>query len=660
MAVDCIYSSKNKRVLFNFVDPVFFRYSQIFFKMIRRRLIEEKNHKLCEFCGEDPATVLCAECCKCYCGGCSDFAHSKASKKGHKVEIIPDEVVINAMCPLHKTNSLELFCINEVKLCCLECEKEKLHQGYKVVKTADIAQDNEVFSASKVWNSFTGVMEKDDELAKKVNDVIETIDSKGNEIKERITKTFAEERKKLNREEEKIMAELEKAMDECKKPLEKYLNDTESVSNYSKLLKEVHEKGKSMSRLMELNLVSKMEEQRKTIEELHMTEMTDLKIGWDSEERKLSFTKALFNGAPIPTNIKFSKVTEKGLDISWDCDVSKIGEKSMPSVAYVVEMKEEETVEWEEVYSGKDKKCSIADLENGTRYTVRVKCTAGKKMDGKWSECVVVKTVGAPVPSNLRVKKIGLDIILTWDPVEGASFYQIEVDGSKYLNASTTNELTKRGLLPDTEYSFRVCAVKGNLVGEWSDVVRGRTQKSPTNFSECVWEKCPDDVDAERKYSVDEKNPRIATMNGDYDDCTIIGNTPLPINKVTSWNIKILKSRRNDGSGILIGVAPFDIDQNEKFNYYKCGWYFDCCHSELFSGPPLKYWNKPYGPRKGDGKYVHTGDSVGVVMDTAKGKLSLVLDGVNLGVAFYGIPLDKPLVPCVLLHLEGDSIELII
>ena len=122
----------------------------------------------------------------------------------------------------------------------------------------------------------------------------------------------------------------------------------------------------------------------------------------------------------------------------------------------------------------------------------------------------------------------------------------------------------------------------------------------------------------------------------------------------------ITKSRNNDGDYISIGVAPSDIDQNENCNYDKCGWYFYCYISTLWSGPPHNYENKEYGPRKEDGKYVHTGDSVGVVMDTAKGELSFVVNGVNLGVAFDGIPLDKPLVPCVLLGCVGDSIELVI
>ena len=129
---------------------------------------------------------------------------------------------------------------------------------------------------------------------------------------------------------------------------------------------------------------------------------------------------------------------------------------------------------------------------------------------------------------------------------------------------------------------------------------------------------------------------------------------------MTSWSIKILKSKDESGNDIFVGVAPFDIDQNEYCNNIKCGWYFDCYDSKLCSGPPHNYIDKDYGPRKESGQYVHTGDSVGVVMDTAKGELSFVLNGVNLGVAFDGIPLDKPLVPCVLLYYKGDSVELIV
>ena len=47
-------------------------------------------------------------------------------------------------------------------------------------------------------------------------------------------------------------------------------------------------------------------------------------------------------------------------------------------------------------------------------------------------------------------------------------------------------------------------------------------------------------------------------------------------------------------------------------------------------------------------------------MDTTKGELSFTLNSVSLGVAYEGIPLDKLLVPCVLLYHKGDSVELIV
>ena len=205
-----------------------------------------------------------------------------------------------------------------------------------------------------------------------------------------------------------------------------------------------------------------------------------------------------------------------------------------------------------------------------------------------------------------------------------------------------------------TTYCLKMRIVHQGVSTQWSDDVEFTTPE----FKCCAWKECPDNVDGNRKYSVDAKNPRIAGRIGG-GLCTIIGNTSIPLNKVTLWSIKILKSKWNNGDGILIGVAPSNINQNTD-NYDKCGWYFHCYYSKLCSGPPHNYWDKEYGPRKGKGEYVHEGGSIGVIMDTAKGELSFVLDGVDYDVAYEGIPLDKPLVPCVILREYGDSVEFII
>lgn len=202
---------------------------------------------------------------------------------------------------------------------------------------------------------------------------------------------------------------------------------------------------------------------------------------------------------------------------------------------------------------------------------------------------------------------------------------------------------------------------------KWSD-----TTLFTTNFSQCcTWKKCPRYVTSGSEYILDTTNTRIAIKKdtGEDDDdyvygysfttyATIIGNIPIPLNGVTSWNIKILKTW-NHGQGVYIGVASSNVNQDFSDNFEKDGWYFNCHNSKLWSGPPHNYRAVEYGPRKRDGLYVQTGDVVGVVVDTTKGSLSFVLNEVNLGIAYSGIPLDKPIVPCVILEYEGDSVEII-
>ena len=61
-----------------------------------------------------------------------------------------------------------------------------------------------------------------------------------------------------------------------------------------------------------------------------------------------------------------------------------------------------------------------------------------------------------------------------------------------------------------------------------------------------------------------------------------------------------------------------------------------------------------------EGKYIHTGDVIGVVMETAKGELTFILNETNISATYEEISLDKPLIPCILIGYEGDSIELLI
>ena len=71
-----------------------------------------------------------------------------------------------------------MFCVDEVKLCCLRCTKrtKDLHEGHNVVKISDVSQDNETFSAAEVKKRFADVLKCDDELDKKIEEAIESIE----------------------------------------------------------------------------------------------------------------------------------------------------------------------------------------------------------------------------------------------------------------------------------------------------------------------------------------------------------------------------------------------------------------------------------------------------------------------------------------------------
>ena len=67
-----------------------------------------------------------------------------------------------------------------------------------------------------------------------------------------------------------------------------------------------------------MNIVCEMEKQMKAMDELHRRrKIADLKIEWDNEKRKLSFTKHLISGAPVPGDVVFPAVHNASIDVSW-------------------------------------------------------------------------------------------------------------------------------------------------------------------------------------------------------------------------------------------------------------------------------------------------------------------------------------------------------
>ena len=171
----------------------------------------------------------------------------------------------------------------------------------------------------------------------------------------------------------------------------------------------------------------------------------------------------------------------------------------------------------------------------------------------------------------------------------------------------------------------------------------------------CAWRECPDTVAKKRRYAVSGPGCDIATKTGAGDTvCTVVKDGC--IEEGRCYRVRVLKSMNGLGSGIYVGVAPVDIDQNSDV---WCGWMFNCYFGTLWSGPPHNYRNAEYGANKREwGTYVKTGDEVSILLDSKAGTLGFSVVGVNMGVAYERVPLDKPLTIVVLLLCTDDSVQL--
>ena len=125
-------------------------------------------------------------------------------------------------------------------------------------------------------------------------------------------------------------------------------------------------------------------------------------------------------------------------------------------------------------------------LTPGTHHSYRVRSiNSGGKSE--WSSYVNTTTLvdTIPVPINITAVPALNKVTVSWDPVDGASSYDIEVDGITFDNSNRTS-YTHSNLVPGTSHKYRVRAKKNGKVSEWSSMIVSDTLTNafgtPANF----------------------------------------------------------------------------------------------------------------------------------------------------------------------------------
>ncbi|MBO8173606.1 MAG: hypothetical protein H0Z33_17195 [Bacillaceae bacterium] len=111
-------------------------------------------------------------------------------------------------------------------------------------------------------------------------------------------------------------------------------------------------------------------------------------------------------------------------------------------------------------------------LQPNSTHTYRVRAL-NSGGPGNWSELITATTVFGK-PTNLNITSTSDTITLTWDPVPGATGYDVMVDG-EVMDTGNSTTFVHKGLEPNSWHVYRVRAKSGDVVGEWSDAVTGRT-----------------------------------------------------------------------------------------------------------------------------------------------------------------------------------------
>ncbi|MCR3760143.1 hypothetical protein KYB31_14285 [Clostridium felsineum] len=121
----------------------------------------------------------------------------------------------------------------------------------------------------------------------------------------------------------------------------------------------------------------------------------------------------------------------------------------------------------------------ITGLTAGTSHTYRVRVTTSAGV-GDWTDLTTKVTLS--VVSNITATVDSTSITVNWTAVDGATGYDIEVDGKVITGiASTSYEIT--GLTPGTTHAYRIRAISTAGAGEWSEVESKTTLSVVSNVT---------------------------------------------------------------------------------------------------------------------------------------------------------------------------------
>ncbi|MFZ5968691.1 MAG: fibronectin type III domain-containing protein [Bacillota bacterium] len=165
-------------------------------------------------------------------------------------------------------------------------------------------------------------------------------------------------------------------------------------------------------------------------------------------------TKSTLPDPPaVPANLRIS-ATQTEISITWDAVVAAAG--------YDIE------VDGDVIDNGSSTSYVHKELQPLTEHTYRVRAKNPGGISA-WSELTTTFTLPNPpvTPTNIAAQATKTTVTITWDSVDGATAYEIEVDGLIIDNDDLTAYLHE-GLEPYSGHTYRVRAKNAGGKSPWS------------------------------------------------------------------------------------------------------------------------------------------------------------------------------------------------
>lgn len=132
-----------------------------------------------------------------------------------------------------------------------------------------------------------------------------------------------------------------------------------------------------------------------------------------------------------------------------------------------------------------NKTITVTGLEQNTNYSFEAKARNHDGIETEYSSLKSRTTLALP-PDTLNFSDISQNhITVSWEGINGATGYELEVDG-KIVNTGLSTSYLHTRLLPQTTHNYRVRVINSGGTGNWSNVASCTTLPLPPETPEII------------------------------------------------------------------------------------------------------------------------------------------------------------------------------